>query len=254
MSAVFAIAIRDFKAGFSSPKASAILFFFLAMMGFFFYNFVATLLDMQQSAPAMGGQAPTLEQLIRALFYNLHFTLILIIPAITMATFSEERKSQTFKLLQSAPISAASIVWGKFFAVLGLMTTVLLASSVYPLFLVKYGNPDIGIILSSYLGIFLLICSQLAFGLWVSSMTKNQIMAFIFTMFGLFLLMILNWLAPNMSGGEVSEKVLKYIASTDHLDVFFKGVISVSDVTYFVLFTGMFLLFTNIVVDSERWR
>lgn len=254
MGAVLTIAKRDFTSAFASPKGAAIFFFFLAIMGFFFYNFLATLLEMQARAPMMGGQAPNLEQLVRALFYNLHFTLILVIPAITMATFAEEKKSQSFRILQTAPVTAAQIVFGKFLAVVGIMAVVLLASAVFPLFLSSYGNPDTGVIMTSYLGIFLLICAQLAFGLWVSSMTKNQIMAFIFTMFGLFLLLILNWLAPNLAGNDIFETLLKYVASTDHLDVFFKGMITVSDVTYFVLFTATFLFFTNVVIDSQRWR
>ncbi|MEZ4743083.1 MAG: ABC transporter permease subunit [Bdellovibrionota bacterium] len=254
MGAILTIAKRDFKSAFASPKAAAIFFFFLMTMGLFFYNFVASLLEAQARAPMMGGQAPNLEELIRALFYNLHFTLILIIPAITMATFAEEKKNQSFRILQTAPITALQIVLGKFLAIAGIMAVVLVASSIYPLFLVKYGNPDSGVIYTSYLGIFLLICGQLAFGLWVSSMTKNQIMAFIFTMFGLFMLMVLNWLAPNLTGNDFFESMLKYIASTEHLDVFFKGLITIADIAYFVLFAGIFLFFTNIVIDSQRWR
>ena len=85
-------------------------------------------------------------------------------------------------------------------------------------------------------------------------MTTNQFMAFLFTMFGLFLLLILNWIAPNLAGGGTLESVLKYIASTDHLDVFFRGTLAVSDVTYFICFIAVFLFFTNVVLDSQRWR
>ena len=73
-------------------------------------------------------------------------------------------------------------------------------------------------------------------------------------MFGVFLLLILNWLAPGISGGGLMESVIKYIASTEHLDVFFKGMITVSDVTYFLCFIALFLFFTNVVLDSQRWR
>lgn len=254
MGAVIAIASRDFKSAFASPKAAAIFFFFLMTMGFFFYNFVATLLEMQARAPMMGGEAPNLEQLVRAIFYNLHFILILIVPAVTMGTFAEERKNQSFRVLQTAPVTATQIVLGKFLAIVGLMAVVLLASGVYPIFLAKYGDPDLGVIWSSYLGIFLLVASQLAFGLWISAMTKNQIMAFIFTMFGLFMLLVLNWLAPNLAGNDFFETILKYLASTEHLDVLFKGMITVADVMYFVLFTVTCLFFTNVVIDSQRWR
>ena len=202
----------------------------------------------------MGGQAPNLEQLLKALFYNLHFILLLVVPAVTMASFSEEKRNQSIRLLQTSPCTALEIVLGKFFAAAGLMTLVLLASVVYPLFTMTHGNPDKMMILTSYLGLFLLVCSQIAFGLWVSSMTSNQFMAFLFTMFGLFLLLILNWMAPNLSGGGITESILKYIASSDHLDAFFKGTLSVGHAAYFLVFTAMFLFFTNVTLDSQRWR
>jgi ABC-2 type transport system permease protein len=254
MRGVIAIARRDLRAYFSSPRAAAIFWFFLIFMGFFFNNFIHMFMQMTTQAPMMGGQAPTLEQLLKALFYNLHFILLLVVPAVTMASFSEEKRNQSIRLLQTAPCTALEIVLGKFFAAGALMGLVLLASAVYPLFTITHGNPDKMIILSSYLGLFLLVSSQLAFGLWVSSMTSNQFMAFLFTMFGLFLLLILNWMAPNLSGGGLTESVMKYIASSDHLDAFFKGTISVSHTTYFLVFTGMFLFFTNVTLDSQRWR
>jgi ABC-2 type transport system permease protein len=255
MSSILTIAGRDLKAYFASPKAAAIFWFFLIFMGFFFNNFIHMFMQMQQQAPMMGGQAPTIEQLLRALFYNLHFILLLIVPAVTMASFSEERKSQALRLLMTAPCSATEIVIGKFLAAAGMMGLVLLASFVYPLFTVSHGNPDLSVILSSYLGIFLLMASQVAFGIWVSSLTSNQFMAFLFTMFGLFMLLILNWMAGSLSGGGgMVESVLKYLASSDHVDAFFKGTLSVSHVAYFLCFTGMFLFFTNVTLDSQRWR
>ncbi len=254
MGAALTIAKRDMKSFFASPRGAAIFWFFLIFMGVFFNSFVHTFNEMQASAPQMGGQAPTLEQLLKALFYNLHFILLLVIPAVTMASFAEEKRTQSLRLLVTSPISASQIVLGKFLATAGLMALVLLASAAFPLFTFIYGNPDPGPVFAAYLGLFLLICSQLAFGLWVSSMTSNQFMAFLFTMFGLFLLLILSWIAPNISGGGIMEEIFKYLASTTHLDNFFKGVISVSSVLYFILFTSVFLFFTNVVLDSQRWR
>ena len=254
MTPVLTIAWRDIRSYFASPKGAAIFFFFLGFMGFFFFNFINTFMEMTQRAPMFGGEAPTLEQLLRALFYNLHFILILVIPAVTMSSFSEERRNQTIRLLQTSPVTASQIVFGKFLAVASILAVVLACSFVYPLFVGAYGNPDKGVILTSYLGLFLLMCAQLAFGLWVSSMTSNQFMAFLFTMFGLFLLLILNWIAPGINGDGLMPKVVKYIASTDHLDQFFKGMLTVSDTTYFLCFAAMFLFFTNVVLDSQRWR
>ena len=134
MSSITAIARRDLRAYFSSPRAAAIFWFFLIFMGFFFNNFVGMFMQMTSQAPMMGGQAPNLEQLLKALFYNLHFILLLVVPAVTMASFSEEKRNQSIRLLQTSPCTALEIVLGKFFAAAGLMTLVLLASVVYPLF------------------------------------------------------------------------------------------------------------------------
>lgn len=254
MSSVLTIAWRDFRSYFASPKGAIISFLFLIIMGFFFHNFVVSFVEMTQRAPMFGGEAPTLEQLLRALFYNLHFVLILVIPLVTMSSFSEERRNQTLRLLQTSPVTATQIVFGKFLASSSMLGLVLLCSLVYPLFTVKFGNPDLGVIFTSYLGLILLMCGQVAFGLWVSSMTSNQIIAALFTVFGLFMLLILNWIAPNISSGGIMESVVKYIASTEHLDVFFKGMLTVSDVAYFLCFIALFLFFTNVVVDSQRWR
>ncbi len=254
MNAVMTIAWRDFRSYFSSPKGGAIFFFFLGLMGFFFHNFIVTFIDMAQKAPMYGGEAPTLEQLLRAFFFNLHFIFVLLIPAVTMSSFSEERRNQSLRLLQVSPVTATQIVLAKFIAACSFLALVLVVSSVYPLFTKAYGNPDVLVIATSYVGIFLLMCAQVAFGLWVSSMTTNQFMAFLFTMFGLFLLLILNWIAPNISGGGLTESVVKYMASTEHLDVFLKGVLQVSDFVYFGCFIALFLFFTNVVLDSQRWR
>lgn len=254
MGATATIANRDLKSFFVSFKGSVTFCFLLLLMGIFFRSFAATFLEIQAQTMQTGGEAPKLSQLMTAIFQNLQFILLFIIPAITMSTFAEESKTQVDRLLQTAPVSNFQIVLGKFLASAGVLALVLLASAVYPLFLFKYGNPEIGPILSSYLGIFLLMCAQVAFGLWVSSMVNHQFLAYLFTSFGLFLLLILAWVAPNLSGGGSSEEFVKYLAATPHLDNFFAGLISVADLGYFFAFIGLFLFFTNVAVDAKRWR
>lgn len=256
MNPILTIAKRDFKSGFATPKSGAVLFFFLLFMGLFFSSFVKTFIEFQARAGMMGGGgAPTMEQLIKAMFYNLHFILILIVPAVTMGTFAEEQKAQTLRLLQTAPIKAVQIVLGKFAAAAGLMAFVLLLSASYPLFLKAYGTPDMGIVMSSYVGLFLLICAQISLGIWISSLTKNQFLAFIFTMFGLFMMLVLDFIskAITTTGGQ-AEALIQYFGTTKHLDVFFKGLITVGDSMFFILFTAVFLFFTTVTLDSRRWK
>lgn len=254
MSAVLTIASRDLKSYFSSLKGAVTFFFLLMFMGLFFQSFCDTYLQLQEQAGQYGGEAPKLSQLMTAIFQNLHFIFLFIVPAVTMASFAEERKTQVDRLLQTAPVSSLQIVFGKFVAAAGILALVLIASSVFPLYLFKYGNPDFGPILTSYLGIFLLMGAQVAFGLWVSSLFTHQFLAFIFTAFGLFLLLILAWIAPIVSGSGVAQEFVKYMAATSHLDNLFNGLVTVADLTYFVLFIGLFLFFTNVSLDAQRWR
>jgi ABC-2 type transport system permease protein len=254
MNSILTIAQRDFLAYYHSLKGGIVFWFFLSFMGFFFYSFVYTFMELQKQAMSFGGETPRLSQLTTAVFQNLHFILLLVVPAITMASFSEERRNQVDRLLRTAPVTISQIVLGKFLACVGVLSLVLLASSVYPLFTVFYGNPDLGPILTSYMGMFLLLCSQVALGIWVSSMTSNQFVAFLFTMFGLFLLLILNWIAPNITSTGWMEQIVKYMASTTHLDNFFKGLITVQDIVYFLAFSSLFLFFTQMSLDSKRWR
>lgn len=253
MGAVFTIAKRDLASYLSAPKAAAIFWFFLALLGLFFFAFVQSFLNYQMEAQP-GQQGPSIDQFSLALFQNIHFILLLAIPGITMGSFADEKRNHSFKLLQTAPISSLQIVLGKFFGAFFVMTAMLLASLIYPAYLVIYGNPDIAVIATSYLGVLLLVSAQLSFGLWVSSLTENQFLAFLFTMFGLFLLLILNWVAPLAGLTGSTEAFFKYAAVSPHFEAFLKGVISVGDVTYFLCFSVMFLFFTNVVVDSQRWR
>jgi ABC-2 type transport system permease protein len=254
MGPILTIARRDLFAYYHSLRGGIVFWFFLLFIGMFFNSFIQAFFEMQQRAMSFGGDAPRLGQLMTAVFQNLHFVLLLIVPAITMASFAEENRTQVFRLLQTAPISVFQIVMGKFLAGLGLLTLVLLASTLYPLYLVIYGNPDVGPILSSYLGMLLLMASHLALGIWISSMVNNQFIAFVVTMFGLFLLLILNWIAPNVTSTGWAEQVLKYFASTTHLDNFFKGLLTVQDIVYFIAFVSLFLFLTHVSIDSKRWR
>ncbi len=254
MGAISTIALRDLKSFFRSLTGPTVFFLFLLFIGIFFYGFIGKFMTMKQDAIQTGGGGATLEDLLQAIYANIHFILLFIIPAITMGTFAAEQKNHCDRLFKSAPVSSLQVVLGKYFACLGLMTMVLIASLIYPLFLAYYGNPDIGVIFGGFLGLFLLIASQLAFGVWVSSMTSNQLIAFIFTMSGLFLLLVLNFMVPDLTSANEAQEALKYIATTDHLHSFLKGTIQVKDLTYFLLFTIIFLFFSNVSLDSQRWR
>jgi ABC-2 type transport system permease protein len=254
MSASLTIAKRDFLSYYHSLKGSIIFWFFLFLIGIFFYYFVYAYIQYEQQAAQMGGDAPRLSFFLTAFFQNLNIIFLLVIPAVTMGSFAEERKHHTERLLMSSPVKVFDIVLGKFIASTGVLSLVLMASAVYPIFLVFYGDADIGTILSSYLGVFLLLCAQVSLGLWVSSTTDNQFVAFVFTMLCLFLLLILDSIVASLSNTGWVEHLLRYLATSGHFQNFLQGLISVKNLTYFVIFTFSFLFFTHLTVDSRRWR
>ena len=226
MSAILNIAKRDLMSFFYSLKGSIVFWVFLIFIGFFFHSFVVAFMDMQAQAMGYGGEGPTLNQLLTAIFHNLHFILLLIVPAVTMASFAEEKKNHVDRLLQTSPVTTLQIVIGKFFAKhwsLNSNTTRLFS---FPLYTVIYGNADIGTIASAYLGHFFSYAPKVAMRNLVSSMTNvSSLLSYL--IFELFLL-ILNWIAPNITSSGGAEFFVKYLASTSHLDNFFKGLISVA--------------------------
>lgn len=254
MNSTLVIAKRDFLAQINSLKGSIIFWFFLIFMGFFFHSFVYAYVDFQSKSMSYNGDGPNLNQLLTAIFHNLHFILLLLVPSVTMSCISEEKKNYSIRLLRTAPVTSLNIVLGKYLGCMVILSLALLASSVYPMYTLIFGNADANIVLSSYLGVFLLMGAQVSLGLWVSTNTSNQFIAFVFTMFGLFLLLILNWVAPNITGSGEIEQVVKYLASTSHLDNFFKGLITISDLMYFVVFISTFLFLSHVSLESQRWR
>jgi ABC-2 type transport system permease protein len=247
------IARRDFMGYLATPKAGVVFLLFLMFLGIIFGNYIG-MYNEAYMKQQMGGETPNLNDFLRAMFLNLNFILLFIIPAVTMGSFADEIRTHSAKLLYSAPVSSLEIVIGKFLALAAIMGVLLLASSVYPIFLLIHASPDPLMILSAYLGVFLLILSQLAFGMWISALTSSQFFAFLLTVFALFMLMIVNMLAPPESGAAGLAALATYVATPTHLEPFLKGLITVKSAAYFICTTIFFLTVTNIAFDSHRWR
>lgn len=251
--AIKEVAKRDFLGFYFSARAPLLIFVFLFIMGIFFYTFVAEVVEGQQKSMGMGG-APGVDQLLLALYSNVNFLMLLIVPGVTMSSFADEMRSHTFRFLQSSPISSTDIVLGKFFALSGVVWSALALTLVFPLYLFLYSEPQLSIVVLSYLGVGCLMASQVAFGMFISSLTDNQLLAFLFSMLGLFILFILSFVAPHLSSGAMSEGILQYLATTRHLEPFLKGLLGLQHCVYFMIFVCFFLFLTTAVIDSRRWR
>ena len=180
------------------------------------------------------------------------FLMPLIPPVLTMRLLAEEQKLGTLELLLTAPVRDYEVVIAKFLASFAILSTTVLLTLFYVLFLVFYSSPDLGPIISGYLG-FLLYCSAtLAIGLLASSLTSNQIVAAVVG-FGIILLFtVIHRVSSILSG--TAATILEQLSLTTHFEAFARGVIDTSDIAYYVLITLVFLFITTRSLESRRWR
>ncbi len=224
------------------------------IFGFFFWNalgvFVIEGMQMQ-----MRGQTFPMnlnEQIIRPLLMNVSVIGLFFLPMITMRLFAEEKRTGTIELLATSPIRDLEIIVGKWLAAVALYSGLLLFTAINFAFLFRYGNPDWKPLLVGYLGLLLQAGALLAIGTFISTLTKNQIIAGAAT-FGVCLLL---WIVGWVGGYETATwaRVLSYLSVTTHYESFGRGVLDSKDAVFYVsaIFLGLFL--TARSMESLRWR
>jgi ABC-2 type transport system permease protein len=186
------------------------------------------------------------------LLSNLNVVNLFFVPLITMRLFAEEKRTGTIELLATSPVRDIEIILGKWLASVLLYACMLLFTAVNFAFLFKYGNPDWKPLLVGYLGIFLLAGALLAIGTFVSSVTKNQIIAGAITFGVCLLLYLFGW----VSGYETATwaRVLSYMSVATHIESFEKGVLDSKDAIFFLTLIFLGLFFTARSIESLRWR
>jgi ABC-2 type transport system permease protein len=255
---IVAIASKELKSYFASPIGWIMLGFWSLLYGYFFVAilnfFVRQSMQMNQFGQA-GPQAMNInQQLLRPLVaQNLPILVLFLLPAVTMRTYSEERRSGTIELLLTSPLTDFQIIMGKFLGAMALYGVMLGATLIHLGLLVFYGGrPEWKPILTVYLGLLLLGGCFISVGLFISSMTKNQIVAFVATFAVFLMLWIITWIG-SFSGPTV-DKLTQYLSIIDHFDDFGKGVLDTTHLVYYVSFITFGLFLTAKSVDSERWR
>ena len=249
------IAKRDLGSFFNSPIFYVITTVFLIIYSYIFVNILSffSMQSMQSGQLQQMGIALNInEMVIEPSFQNMAVVLLLIIPIVTMRSFAEEKKSKTFRLLLSSPVHLKEIIWGKFLACMIVITLMVLISSYSIGFLFMIGEPDIGPVLTGYLGILLTAGCYVSVGIFASSLTENQIVAAVIT-FGFSLFMwVIGWGAQTAN--STTGQVLQYLSVIEHMDRFLKGMIETSDLAYYLSFIifGLFLCYRTL--DSNRWR
>ncbi len=250
----FTICRKELLSYFRSPIAYGVMAFFALIAGYFFY--VAVVYFMQVSIQSqMGGQSQPMsvnDMVIRPLFSNIAVIGLFIIPMITMRLFAEEKRTGTYELLATSPIRDWEIIMGKWLGAMILYAAVLGISLLSVLTLFAYGKPDWRPLLVGYLGLLLQGGSLLAIGTYISSCTKNQIVAGVAGFSVCLLLWVLDWLSSFQD--SVWAKGVAYLSVLQHFDSFSKGVLDLKDIIFYLsaIFVGLFL--TARSLESLKWR
>ncbi len=258
---IAAILGKEWHHYFGSPIAWVGLFVWTLLFGIFFYfaldYFLQISVRVAQQGMEMGGGGMKLsinEQMLRPLFHNMAVVALFIAPMLTMRLFAEEKRQGTIELLATSPVTDLQIVLGKFLAASGLLLLLILAGLVNVALIWTYAQnpPEWKPILTGAAGLFLLGSCFLAMGTFVSTLTRNQIVAGILS-FCLFLGMwTLGWADDPMAGPLA--KVVGYLGVTTHLEDLVKGVVDLKDVLFYlsVISFGIFLAHESL--KSQRWR
>lgn len=266
MTRTLAIAGREVRAYLCAPGGYVIMALFLLFTGLLLFVL----------GPVLGsGFAAGKPASMRVLFSGAVWVLLLVAPAVTMRSVSEELRLGTFEALMTAPVTALQIVLGKFLGALGYLCAALLPTLLYIIAFERYGQPDYGELACGYLGMVLAGCTFLASGVLASTLTPSQVLSYLLTMFFWLLLLVVTKGVPmlgqylgaaaaqseNAASAEgaalVIDRSLSVLFALDphrRLEDFSIGLLDTGNVVYFVALTALFLLAAVASVSMRRLR
>jgi ABC-2 type transport system permease protein len=254
---VAAIVEKEWRHYFGSPIAWAALFMWSGLFGVFF-SFGLSMFVRQSAMSAQQmefSQKITLnDYVISPVLHNMAVVALFLTPMLTMRLFAEEKRQGTIELLSTSPLTDFQIVFGKFLAATGLYVLMLLAGLLNLLMLWHYATtpPEWKPVVTGFLALLLFGASLMALGTFLSTLTKNQIVAAILS-FGLFLgIWTLGWLEDPSNGPALSA--LAYLGITTHMEQMVKGVLELKDVVFYLSVIAFGLFLAHQSVESQRWR
>ena len=241
MNGFWAVFKRELKGYFVTPVAYVFLVIFLFFAGYM--TFKSGFYEARQAD-------------MRAFFSNLPILFVFMVPCTAMRLWSEERKNGSIELLLTLPITIPQAVLGKFFAAWAFMGIALILTFPMPITVAILGDPDTGLILTGYLGSFLMAGSFLAIGSFFSAVSKNQVIAFILSVVACAVLVYagmpttLNYLSGFLPAGLVNA--VENMSFMTHFESIQKGVVEVKDLAYFVLLIVGWIAACGIILDERK--
>jgi ABC-2 type transport system permease protein len=245
----FTIAGREFRTMFLSPLAWSILGVIQILLGYMFLAQLDYYLMLQPRIAGMEDAPGITDLIVVPLFGNAGVILLLVTPLLTMRLISEERRNKTLSLLFTAPVSMAEIVLGKYLGVFAFMLIMVALIGIMPLSLLAGGNLDLGKFAACLIALILLLAGFASVGLFISALSSHPTVAAISTFGALLLLWIIDW--TGSAEGHASG-VLEYLSMLHHYEALLKGMVSTTDLIYFVLFIVTFLVLSVHSLDNDR--
>lgn len=233
MKAIFKKELRSY---FCSPIGYVFvaIFFFVASLFFAMYNL-------------FGGYGD-----INTVFGNMTMIFLFLTPILTMRSIAEEKNSRTDQLLLTAPVKVSSIVLGKIMAASAVLLIALAVTIIYPLILMMFTTPAWGKIVGNYIGFFLMGLAFVSIGIYISSLTENQIIAAVATFGVLFLLYLAEWFG-QITSSPFFQKVIEWISITSKFNDFSLGIINLKSVIYYLSIVAIFVFLTVNHIEKRRW-
>ena len=276
MKHIGSIAARELRSMFATPVAYGVLTLYAVLSGFFFFFYLENFFSQLQLVQATG-QLQKLEAInlnayvITQAFSDCAFLFLLIVPLLTMRTYAEERANGTIELLLTSPITSGELVIAKYLGVLALVTMLVGISAIYPALLFLFGNPELLPTLAGLLGLFLYGALLAALGCFMSTLTRSQTVAAVFSIVAGIALLVLAQIAGFLRSDAVEAvpalrqlsevidlealaTVLEYLSALTHFEPMIYGYVSTDDLAYYVLLSVLLLFLSRQSIESLRWR
>lgn len=237
MNVTWAILKKEFRSYFVSPVAYVLITIFLILSNWLFFN--TYFLDQQAT--------------MRIFIARMPWIFLFFVPAITMRVWAEEKKLGTMELLMTLPVKDHEVVLGKFLASFLFLVVCLLLTLSVPMTVAYTGDPDWGPIIGGYVGILLMGTAYLSLGLFISSMTENQIVAFILALLASFIFFIIGENFVLYAIPEWLVPLFEYLGFGSHFMSITRGVIDSRDLVYYFSFIFFFLVLNVKSLESRKW-
>ena len=254
-SPVFSIFKKDLKILLKSPVFYFLIGLSCCFWGLFFTFQVFAFVNQsfQLSTKAVQTEMNIHQNLISHYIVFIHYFLILIIAALSLRFFTEEKKLNTFSLLLSSPLNSWEIVLGKSLFGAAFLLVFLLVSSIYPLSLCLFTKIPIKLFLLAYLGVFLLLLIYMMAGLLASILTDSLVVCVVLTMIFIILLMFLG-VGRELTDIRPLQEFFSFLSLNQHFDFFTKGVLNFSSIFYFLSWSFLLGFITERLVEFHRWQ